>query len=69
MIKLKLECEINPEDLTETCHQCQHNPSSCTVGMMTCPWAASPLNCKDITEEHWEVFIRNNLDMDSLFRS
>lgn len=67
MVKLKLECEQHPEDLAETCHKCKDVVQSCTVGLMNCPWAESQLSCKDITPEHWDNFIRGNLDMDSLF--
>ena len=66
-VKIKLGCECHPEDLAETCNKCHDVMKSCTVGVMDCPWTESEKGCKDITPENWDDFIRNNLDMDSLF--
>ena len=67
-MKLKLECSFNPKDLADTCHKCADRPEECTVGVMGCPWIENIKGCPDITEEDWDKFIRENLDMDRLFR-
>ena len=67
-LMLKFECEYHPQDLAETCNKCQNVSTSCTIGLLDCPFAETKLSCKDITPENWDFFIRGNLDMDSLFR-
>lgn len=65
-MKVKLNLCISPKSLAESC---QNSEDRCTTGLFECPFANSTKQCKDIKEKDWDKFLRENLDMDSLFRS